>query len=189
MSEVSLKKRLEKAQKKIKNKGVYICVLQPEDYHIKDDAIIDYLTKKLNKKGIYVTLNKPYNDLSANLKSRNINTSRLYFIDGTSKSNAGGKTVADKEKCAYISSPESLTELSLIITNESNKGEFQFLFFDSITTLLLYNSVTATEKFMFYIIPKARNLGMEMILISINEENSNKLLPMLSQICDDCIYI
>ena len=147
MSEAEIKGHILKALEKTEDHGVYLFVLKPEEYHIANEIILDYFIRKLNKKGIYVTLNKPYNNLSESLKKRSIDSSSLYFIDGTSKTGSEGKVTSGKENYTYINNPESLTELSLVITNMSNTGKYQFLFFDSITTLLVYNSATATEKF------------------------------------------
>lgn len=189
MSEAEIKSRVLKALEKTESRGVYLFVLKPEEYHTANGIIIGNFTEKLNKKGIYVTLNKPYYGISEDFKKRGIDPSGIWFIDGTSKTSEGGKTAAGKGNCTHIRSPESLTELSLAITNASNTGKFHFLFFDSITTLLVYNNVATTEKFMHYIINKLRSLGMGLVLISLNDENSQKLLPVLSQFCDDCVYV
>lgn len=189
MSEAEIKSHIIKALEKTEDHGVYLFVLKPEDYHTANEIVIDYFIRKLNKKGIYVTLNKPCDNLSESLKKRGIDPSSLYFIDGTSKTSDKGGNAAGKGNYVYIRSPESLTELSLAIANASNTGKFHFLFFDSLTTLLVYNNVTTTEKFMNYIINKLRSLSMGLVLISLNDENSQKLLPVLSQFCDECIYV
>jgi len=107
MNDAELGIKLSKELEKIKNKCVYTFVLSPENYHAANGAIIDHFIKKQNKKGIYVTLNKPCNDMSVDLKSRNIDPSKLYFIDGTGKTNGGGERLLAK-KAAHISAARNL---------------------------------------------------------------------------------
>ena len=59
MSKADFKGRLSEGLKKIKEKGVYTFLIMPEDYALITEGILKYLIGKLNKKGIYVTLNNP----------------------------------------------------------------------------------------------------------------------------------
>ena len=65
----------------------------------------------------------------------------------------------------------------------------KFVFLDSVSTLLIYNNLETTERFVHYMINKIRNMGFFVVLISIDEEKSNKLIPILSQFCDKIIKI
>tara|TARA_Y100000294_G_scaffold176795_1_gene200239 strand:- start:905 stop:1492 length:588 start_codon:yes stop_codon:yes gene_type:complete len=187
MDESQIRKKIEAKLKLIAENKIYVFVSSPEYYHLVNNIILKYLTKKLKLNGIYVTLNIPYSQLQNSLKKHGTDISKLYFIDGISKKTSGKIPKADN--CAFTSNPESLTELSLSITEKSNTGKFKFLFLDSISTLLIYHNSKTIEKFSHYMINKLRNANLSGVIMSLDEENSKKLIPLLSQFCDDCIYI
>ena len=166
--------------------GVYLIVTKPEDYHSTTFVLIEHMIKNLNLIGVYVTLNTPCSSLSANLKDKGIDTSKLYFVDAISKQSG---TTTTSDNCSFVQNPQSLTELSLVTTKAVNTGKSKFLFFDSVSTLLIYNSLETTEKFMHYLINKIRSLGLLGIIISLDEEKSNKLIPVISQFCDKIIHL
>jgi len=47
-----------------------------------------------------------------------------------------------------------MTQMSIAITNAINNGGYQFVFIDSMSTMLIYNSPESTEKFMHYLFSK-----------------------------------
>lgn len=114
----------------------------------------------------------------------NIDTKRLLFIECT-----GQEQKSKVNNCVSLKSNQSLTELSLSISEACKNKKNQFIFFDSVSTLLIYNNLETTERFIHYIVNRIKNLGLFMVLISIDEEKSNKLLPILSQFCDKIIKI
>ncbi len=164
---------------------IYVFISPVEDYHKNNYFILKYLTKTLKLKGIHVTLNASYKSLSNDLKSNGTNTENLFFIDGISKTQ---EKVSNTKNCIFIQSPRGLTELSLAITDTINTGDYDFLFFDSISTLLIHNELRTAEKFSHYLINKLKHLDLRGIIISLDEEDSKRLLPILSQVCDKCIH-
>jgi hypothetical protein len=85
--------------------------------------------------------------------------------------------------------PKSLTELSLAVNVLTNSGKYDFLVFDSLTSLLIYNNPNIVEKFCLYLANKTRNLNIRAIFLAINEEKSEKLGAVLSQSIDKCITV
>ncbi len=167
-------------------KGICIILSKPEDYHSVNLMVLNHLTVKMKLCGIYGTLNMPYSSLSTLLEKNDMDISKLFFIDCT------GERITKNIKngnCEYLKNPQSLTELSLMITELTNSGKFDFLFLDSISTLLIYNSLETTEKFAHYLINKIRILGLGGIIISLDDEKSNKIIPVISQFCDKCIRL
>ena len=185
MSSVAAKDKVLAELKKMKiAQGAYTVISQPGDYLLVNNTILSYLTEELGLSGIYASLNKPCGILSRELKEEKINTKKLFFIDGT-----GEKNSQDIGNCIALQSSKSLTELSLAITEISKNKAAQFIFFDSLSTFLVYNSQEIVERFIHYIVTKSKNLGLFMVLLSVEEERSNKLIPLLTQICDGCIKI
>ncbi len=167
-------------------KGVYMFVLNPKIYQYVNSTIIYNLTMKWNWNGIYITLNIPYKQLSPYLTKKNIDLSRLYFIDGISKASS---KVIKTDNCTFLEGPQSLTELSIAITAACNTKKFDFLYFDALSTITMYNDVRTSEKFSHYIVNKFRNLDINAIIVSVNEENSLKIINVISQFCNKIVHL
>lgn len=176
----NLEKRISKFLSK---KEVCIFVLKPEDYHETSVAILDYLTKKLRLSGIYVSLGSSCREVSKFLEENKVNPKKLVFVDCACE----GRTKVDN--CMPLKGNRSLTELSLTISEACKDSANKFVFFDSMTNVLMYNSIETTERFMHFLINKIKSLGILFIIVSADEEKSNKLLPTMSQFCDNCVKI
>jgi len=148
-----------------------------------NEAILQKLAKT---KGIYATLNKQYEVIKSELEEKKIDTDNILFIDGVSKKR---NTPENAGKVTYISGPESLTDLSIAITVATNTGNYKFLLLDSLTTLLIYNDAHNTQKFAHYLISKMSSYGMSMIILTLDEENSKKMLPILTPFCTKVITV
>lgn len=185
MNPVQVRKKVIAQLAKIKlKKGIYTFVSKPEDYSTVNKAIISYLTKKLKFSGVYVSLNKSCDSLSKELKAEKISLKQLLFIDGASQDQK-----STLENCICLQGNKSLTELSLTLTEACKNKIINFVFLDSVSTLLIYNNLETTERFVHYIINKIKNLDIFVVLISIEEDKSNKLMPILAQFCDGVIRI
>ncbi|MEK6984257.1 MAG: ATPase domain-containing protein [Nanoarchaeota archaeon] len=169
-----------------KKKGIYVLISSPQKYKLVNALALKYYTSEEKKNGIYVSLNKGYDDVIRNLKEQGTDVSKLYFIDGITRTSDKDKKA---DNCTFITSPQALTELSLAITTATNTKKFDFLFLDTINTLLIYNDLKTTERFTHYLIAKIRAANVSAILLSLEEESANKLIPIITPFCDDCIDI
>lgn len=170
-----------------KKKGVYIVVSSAEDYSEVNRAIIELSMKGKKRKGVFVTLNKSSDVLEAELKKMKVDTSRILFIDGVSKKK--NSNVKDKPNVIYIQGPESLTELSFTVTAATNNKGFDFILFDSMSTVLMYNKFEMAERFASYLVTKIKDYGISSVLLSVEEEKSKSLVAALSQICDGIVNL
>jgi len=75
------------------------------------------------------------------------------------------------------------------MTAACKNEKVKFIFFDSLTTLLIYHDLNTAERFIHYFLNKITNLNILMIVVSIDEEKSRKLMPILSQLCEKIIKI
>ncbi len=173
---------IKKVRKELtKTDGVYILITKSKDYLSVKYAAIKCLTKDKRFFGIYVSLNKSCIAITDELKEAKIDPQKILFIDGT------GEGTTTSKKCIALKSSQSLTELSLAMTEACKNKALKFIFFDSLSTLLIFNGQETTERFMHYLINKMRNMGIILIILSLEEERSNKLIPTLSQSCDKVI--
>ena len=185
MSKIAFEKSLQnKLASVAKKKGIYVIISPPNKYKSVNATVLKYYTVKKKKNGIYVSLNKGYESVIENLKEKGVEISKLYFIDGITRT-------IDKEKeaenCTFVPNPGALTELSLGIATAAKTKKFDFLFLDSINTLLIYNDLKTTEKFTHYLTAMIRSANIGGILLSLDEESSNKLIQIITQFCDDSI--
>jgi len=182
---VGLKSSLSKELVGFKKGDIYIILTKPESYHTVCQILLKHLVETLKYNGLYITLNTPCNTIASQCRDLGLNASKLHFVDGISKK--GGIKEVKANNCSYIESPSALTELSITLTTATNTGKFDFLFLDSISTLLIYNDIELTERFIHHIVSKLRNLEMCGVLIAIDEEKSRKLVDIVSQFCDKLI--
>lgn len=139
--------------------------------------------------GLYITINQPYKSLIKILKENNINIKNLFFIDCITET-IHGKPERTR-KCLFISSPKGLTELGIAVSEvlESIKKREKFMFMDSLSTLLIYNSAGSIAKFSHFLMNKIRLANVTGIFISIEKEMDKKLISQLSSFSDRIIMI
>lgn len=102
------------------------------------------ITKSIaNKEIIYTTFNKTYPAIDEFLRNNDINTNKIQYIDTISKSTKN----KNQDNCHFIESPESLTELSILLKDLTSKKP-KYVVIDSITNLLNYSSKEIISKFI-----------------------------------------
>lgn len=176
---------VEKALEKISTaKRILLFISTPQEYTDMNNTILRYLTNKLKLSGIYVTINKPFLYLEKQLVRDKIDVKKIFFVDAVSR---GAGSPVESKNCSFITGAGSLTELSIEIAKKANTGDYQYVLLDSMTTLLMYNSLENTEKFSHYMASKLRALEINGIIISLDDEKSKTLIPLISQLCDECI--
>ena len=140
--------------------------------------------------GIYVTINKPYVSIKKILEKNNIDTERIFFIDCITKTSGGNPEIT--ENCLYIASPKNLTELGVALSQAMSamkSKENKFLFLDSLSTLLIYNTAGTVAQFSHFLATKLRLFGLKGIFISIEKEMDEKMLLTLMKFCDEVITL
>ena len=149
------------------------------------DVSIDvlwYFTKDLNIPGVYVITNKPYKTVKLCLEKANINPHKMIFIDIVTKLTQGNPEHKD---CIYVDTPKNLVELGAAIDMALNAIRYKekFVFFDSLTTLLIYNHPDELVKFFHLLGLKIRNYNINGVILSI-EKKDNIITERISQFCD-----
>ena len=170
---------------KIANLKEYIALatVDAKNYQEINLEIIKYLTSK-KISGVYVTLNKPFKILQSTFKSKGIDARLVIFIDAVTKT-SGGKIEKSKD-CLYIGSPENLSDISIAMDQavRAVPGKEKFLFFDSLSTLLLYNNVQTVARFVHFLASKMRVWKVKGVIISLKKKSDKELINEFSQFCD-----
>ena len=146
--------------------------------------LIKYMTEEVKSPGVYVTLNKPFRTIESDLKNSKIDTRVIIFIDAVTKT-AGGE-IKKIDQCLFIGSPENLSDISIAMDQaiSSLKEKDKFLFFDSLNTLLLYNTAETVARFIHFLAGKMRIWKVKGIIISLEKKANKELIEELSQFCD-----
>jgi archaellum biogenesis ATPase FlaH len=137
---------------------------------------------------VYVTINKPFSELIEHFKDKKIDTNKIFIIDAVTpqKLHNGHRT----ENCVFIGSPKELTNISITTTSAIEKlASSRVLIFDSVSTLLFYNSFETVKDFISFISKKMKALKVTFAMICIKDTTNEKIISQLSSFVDEIIEI
>jgi len=157
--------------------------------------IADFLKFRRSDKGIFVSSNRPTNDLVEKLLNYNIDlrealeANRIFVIDLMSRS-VGASEVKGS---IYVSSPSELSATQMAIEKaferiDSGAGK-TWLLLDSISTLLVYNSPDAFLQFLHFLIGRLRVLQFNGVIFTVRDSIEEKVLSTIRQFCDMVIKL
>lgn len=180
---VSIKIEYKKKLSELKE-YVVLATVDAERYEETNLALVRHLTKEEKIPGVYVTLNKPFKTMSSLFKRNDIDTKMIIFIDAVTKT-SGGK-IEKTDKCLYIGNPENLSDISIAMDQAviALLSKEKFVFFDSLNTLLLFNSISTVARFVHFLTGKMRSWGVKGIIISLEKKANKDLIDELNQYCD-----
>lgn len=173
-------------KKDIKKGQVIVLIIPNEQYTKKTAEIAKYLSLEYNAV-CYVSLNKLFSSLSENLKASKVNLNKFLFVDGITKS--ASPNVEKQDNVIYVESAAALTELSLTITKVFDTGKFEILFFDSLSSLLVYNKSEIVGKFVHSTINKLKAKGITAVFTALEGDTNSNLLKECSMYCDNIVHL
>lgn len=177
---------IENFAKEIKGLKEFIALatVSAKNYQKTNIALVKHFTQDKKIPGVYVTLNKPFENIENALEKAGVDTKMIIFIDSVTKT-AGGK-ISKTKHCLFIGNPENLSDISIAMDQavRALPGKDKFLFFDSLSTLLLYNSVPTVARFIHFLAGKMRVWKVKGIVISLERKEDRDLIEELSQFCD-----
>lgn len=149
-----------------------------------NELVVDVI-KQLSKKSVcYVTLNKTSDSLKEVFKKNNVNVKNIVFIDAISKTIK--KTPDQTEGSYFVSSPGTLTQLSIVI-NKCLSHNFSYLVFDSVTNLLIYQKKAPVAKFISNIVNNIRATKTKAIFYALSVKEQEALIEESSMFVDRVI--
>lgn len=150
----------------------------PEDEYT--DKIVQIAKETAEDKVIYVTLNKTCDALMELFKNKNINIKNIKFIDTITRCI---REVEDTKDCTYISSPEAITELAIIIRTHL-EYDFDYLIIDAMTNLTTYTDENTTKRFIKNLITKLDVGKTKMVVLAIDMPTYESLIKSVSTFVD-----
>ena len=145
------------------------------------------IVKNLSPKSVcYVTLSKTSDALKELFKKNKLNLNNIVFIDTISKTIRS--TPSQSNNCYYVSSPGALTELSIVI-DKFLRHNFDYLIFDSITNLMIYQSKNTVEQFLQNLINKVKGSNTKAVFYALKIPDQESLIKESSQFVDKAINV
>jgi hypothetical protein len=150
-------------------------------------ALTKFLTNRKDS-GIIVSANRPYSNLISFYNKNGIDLSKLFILDCVSK-NLNGEVEADN--VLFLENLSSLTDISLSISEHLKKvqGDKKFVFFDSVTTMLIHNNPYVFARFVHNILTRMRLSGVGGVLVSLKDKTNKEIRAEIAQLCDKVIQI
>jgi KaiC/GvpD/RAD55 family RecA-like ATPase len=175
--------------KQMKKTGWVTLVQVPPKSHMNVNVeALKILINELGFKCIYITLGKGFVELDRLFKTAGVQTSNLYFIDAISQ--MYGAEHASTKRCMYTAGPidvdsitVSLRELMVQLGEEK-----KCILLDSVTTVLLYNSLPRTLRFSQFLTKTIKEMGVTGVMVSLSKgETTMQLIKELDVLCDEVL--
>ena len=148
--------------------------------------LIKLLMNDMKMHGVYLTVNKPYRQLVEGLSKVGVNVDNIYFIDCITK--VAGEEPSSNQQIIFAGSPGNLTLMGMAINQASMRlkktSDRGFLFFDSLSTLLLYNETKTVAKFAHFLVTRLRILELDGIVFAVEKDMDREVIRALAQFCD-----
>lgn len=159
-----------------------ILLLMPSTEY--NNKIVEVVKKLDGKNIVYVTLNKTKDSLVEIFKKNKVKVDNIVFIDAISKTI---KSVPDQsEGVYYVSSPGAMTELSLVIS-KFIKHNFEYLIFDSLTNLLVYEGKAPVAKFVSSLVNQIKGSKTKAIFYALSLREQESLIKESGMFVDKVI--
>jgi len=173
---------------------VTLVIKKPDFYPDINRAFVKKLTNSRNMRGIYITINKPFDVVEKNFRSSDIKLDNVYFLDVVTKY-MNKRIPGDRDNCSFVESPSDLTTLAITfmqaakMLQSKNTGKDMpvFIVVDSINTFLIYNDENTVKRFFHFLISKSRELGCKCVLFSSNVGEVNALNRLVGDFSDKVI--
>lgn len=190
IGETNVNKLLRQKYKRFISSDWVLLIDAPVEYSFKINSESIKILQEMGYTGVYITFSKPAIELREKFEEDiDIDIDKLFFIDGISKM-WGAKEL--EEKAEYVSGPIDLPNLKSVIYKIFNKIESdkKFVLLDSITTILLYNSLSNTLQFSHFLIETLKKERVLGVIVSVSRGVTNeKLIGELEKLSDEVIRI
>ena len=114
-----------------------------------------------------------------------ISSSSLFiFIDAISKSFKSSPEQSDN--VYYVSSPGALTELSLVV-NKFLKYNFDYLIFDSVSNLIVYNKIPVIHKFLRSLVNNIKKTKTKALFFIVESQENKDLISQCNLFFDNVV--
>ncbi len=174
-------------EKIISDSKVVMIITKPElrvslGYHI-----VGNLLSIKDTQGLYVSLNTSHITVEKNLQKLGADPSKLIFIDCITASLGN---VQERQNVIYLDSPELiLLEGAIKHGLRALGGSKNFLYIESVSTLLAYNSYQSFIRFLRVITSQIRFYGLIGIIFMLDKELEDVEFSQTASFVDEIINL
>ena len=163
----------------------HLLVIIPNKEYLKSIIILSKALSIQYKKVCYVSMNELHESLIKNLKEAGINTNNFFFVDAITRTSQS--KIQKVPNAIFISSPNSLVELSLAISDVLNKQNPDVVLFDSISTLLIYERGATSTKFLHSLIGKIKSSRSAAVFTALEGDANADAVRDLGMFVDEVL--
>lgn len=172
-------------EKEYSGEGYNLIITSPTTYSISCIRV----AKELSQKGrtLYVSVNRPFIFLKEHFNEK---LKDIVFIDCISRiiSDIGELKTLTQEfssPCFFVKSPENLTDISVVIFEAIQQEKIDYVFFDSLSTLLLYNEIKSVAKFVHFLVGKLRLKKTHSTFVVVKNPEEKGFISQVVQFFDN----
>ncbi len=166
--------QLESSLNEFLKTGEGMSILLELDANSYSEKIIKII-KELQKKdlgGVYISIQRPFKNISSLLEKQGINLNKIIFIDIAS---AASKDTQEKYKgCVHISPELDVDELvrAIYTSLDQIKGQ-KFIFIDSLTTLALHKPISEILRFFEFLMRHINDEKDTVLILNVAKDLSH----------------
>ena len=148
-------------------------------------AIVAHLLRDESTNGLYVALNIPHSAVEKKIEKMGADPLKLFFIDCIT---ASIKIPEERDNVIYLNDPSGmLLEGAIRHGLKVLNGERNFVYIESISTFLAYNSYQSFIKFLRMITNEIRLYGLVGIIFMLDKELQDVEFNQATTFVDDIV--
>lgn len=181
--------KFDELEESLESDEVILVIAPNEDVESVNTNILKHFSMEDDFSSVYVTLTKPYKTVENVLQEADVDTSRIFFIDCITKTQAGTATAA--ENVVFLE-PQALTNISIALSNAVEslpESDNNVLIFDTLSTLMMYNDQETVSKFAHQLSSKIRGWGIKSVMLTLREEQDDELIENVKGFADRTIHV
>jgi len=163
------------------NSASLLAIANPDHVRNALSAVVRHLAGK-GLPGLFISFNKPYLSVKADMEKAGVRTENLFFVDCVS-STAGIEERSDD--VLFLNSAANLTGLSIGLTQfiEAIPGD-KFVIIDTLQTLSIYLDSNTIASFVRSITAKASKYPMVLVTVSTPNPANDKIIPFFDKVIE-----
>lgn len=169
----------------LKNSTITV-VFPVTDYPLQINELVK-LVGDNHIKVLYVSLNRLYNPLKRKMIQDGVDVSKFLFVDCATRTAVAQPQ--EHDDCIYVSSPDALTEISIAITKTIQQSYPDIVLFDSLSTLLIYETPNVATQFVHSLINKMNAFGIKILFTVLDGEKEKPLINDMNMLMDKVLKI
>lgn len=158
---------------------ISLLFMDTNKYHTQ---IINLVKSLKNHNICFVSLNRTSASLFEDLRKKKINCEHIFVIDGITKT---FQNPAPQKNVHYLSGPVALTEISLTVRNCLKDRCCEYVIFDSISTLLVYEPTGGgVVKFITSLMNNIKTVKANAIFTALYDDKDKMLIQEAAALAD-----